>query len=258
MAAYYRQQAEAYLFRPPAQRRLGEAVVPTTLEEWDPSDGAYAIDWLATLTVRGSEWGAAAPLVRTRIAEQEGAETPLWQPRVEIYLDVSGSMPDPCQSFNAMTLAAQILVLAGTRAGGRVRAALYSDSPVTYWEWCRSELEMSRFLLHYIGGGTEFPFELLHASLKECGREQPIRVIVTDTDFDANVAKHPVSIELLREAARSSPATVLLQHLAAEAPVRQYRELGLTVLPVLDLEDYPRVARDLAWSLFPENPPQGG
>jgi hypothetical protein len=252
MAAYYRQQAELYLFRPPPQRRLGEAVVPTTLEEWDPSDGAYAIDWLATLTVRGPEWGAAAPLVRTRIAEHEGTEVPLWQPRVELYLDVSGSMPDPCLSLNAMTLAAQILSMGATRAGGRVRAALYSGAPVTYWQWCRSELELSKFLMHYVGGGTEFPFELLHASLRECGREQPIRVIITDTDFDHNVQQHPVATELLREAVRCSPQTVLLQHLPSPDWVARYRELGMTVVAVPDLADYPRMARDLAWSLFPE------
>ncbi len=38
MAAYYRQQAEKYLFTPPAQRTLGEELVPTTLEDWEPGD----------------------------------------------------------------------------------------------------------------------------------------------------------------------------------------------------------------------------
>ena len=50
---------------------------------------------------------AAAP--SSASPRSEGWEVPLWQPRVEIYLDVSGSMPDPRLTRNAMTLAAQIL-----------------------------------------------------------------------------------------------------------------------------------------------------
>lgn len=258
MAAYYRQAAEGYLFRPKPQRMLGEAVVPTTLEEWEPTDGIPSIDWLATLSLRGSEWGAASPLLRTKIAEEEGGEIPFWQPKLEIYLDVSGSMPDPCRHINAMTLAAQILLLAATRAGGRARAALYSSSAVTSWEWARSELDLSKFLLHYVGGGTEFPFPLLHASLKECGEEQPIRVFITDRDFDSNVEQHKVAPELLCEVASRSPSTVLLQHMPVPERLARYRELGLLPVPVLDFADFPKVARDLAWALFPDDRVPGG
>jgi hypothetical protein len=89
MAAYYRQQAQRYLLRPPPQRTLGEAVVPTTLDDWEPGDAVRDIDWLGTLVQRGPVLGAAQPLRRARIAELEGHDVPLWQPRVEIYLDVS-------------------------------------------------------------------------------------------------------------------------------------------------------------------------
>src|SRR5262249_18470404 len=156
MAAYYRREAERYLLRPPPQLVLGEATTPTTLEEWDPGDALRDVDWPATLAQRGPDFGAAQPLKRDRVAEAEGSEVPLWQPRVEIYLDVSGSMPDPRWHRNAMTLAAQILLTGAIRADGWVRAALYSGTPVTFWEWCRSETELSRFLMHYIGGGTVF------------------------------------------------------------------------------------------------------
>lgn len=252
MAAYYRQQAEAYLFRPPPQPRLGEAVVPTTLEEWEPSSGARSIDWLATLSLRGEEFGSAQPLMRTSIAELEGFDTPLWQPRMEIYLDVSGSMPNPCVAVNAMTLAAQILTLGTVRAGGWVRSLLYSGAPVSHWEWCRSELEMSQFLMHYIGGGTEFPFEILSGSLRECAREQPIRVIISDCDFNRNFEAEPAARQILSQAAELSPHFILLQHMSDSAAGNTYRELGVQVVNVADWQDFPRMARDLAWSLFPE------
>src|SRR5262249_36220342 len=127
MAAYYRREAERYLLRPPPIATVGEAVVPTTLDDWEAGDPAPAIDWLATLLARGERLGAVQPLKRERIADFEGHDVPLWQPRIEIYLDVSGSMPDPRVTRNAMTLAAQILCLGTVRAGGWVRALLYSS-----------------------------------------------------------------------------------------------------------------------------------
>src|SRR3954452_23701503 len=72
MAAYYRQQAERYLLRPPPQLRSGEATTPTTLDEWEPGDPLRDIDWAATLVQRGPDLGAAAPLKRVRVAESEG------------------------------------------------------------------------------------------------------------------------------------------------------------------------------------------
>ncbi|SIO65812.1 hypothetical protein SAMN05444166_7845 [Singulisphaera sp. GP187] len=252
MAAYYRQQAEKYLFTPPAQRTLGEALVPTTLEDWEPGDPLRDIDWLATLVERGHVLGPAMPVKRSRVAEYEGPDVPLWQPRIEIYLDVSGSMPDPRTRRNAMTLGAQILIVAAIRAGGWARATLYSNAHVDYWRWGRSEAELSRFLMHYIGGGTEFPFDVLAASLEECRTNQPIRVIVTDPDFDANYAAAPEHGLIFAEAVRTSAQVVLLLHRPHPRAVAAYRSAGATVVEVPEMDDFPRMAADLARALFPE------
>ncbi|MEK6237971.1 MAG: hypothetical protein N2C14_24935 [Planctomycetales bacterium] len=255
MAAYYRQQAERYLLRPPPQRRLGEAIVPTTLEEWEPGDAAGEIDWLATLLQRGDVLGAATPLKRSRIAEEEGREVAYWQPRIEIYLDVSGSTPDPRRGVNAMTLAAQILTLGAARAGGWTRAAIYSNHPVCHWEWTRSETEISRFLMHYVGGGTNFPFPLLDRSIRECGRDQPIRVIISDVGFDHNYAAllaRSRDNNPLVKAITASPRVILMQHRPNPVELNRYRDLGADVVPVRDMEDFPRMAADLARALFPD------
>lgn len=252
MAAYYRQEAERYLFRPPPQRRLGEAVVPTTLEDWEPGDAVRDIDWLATLLERGEVLGAAQPIQRDRIAEYEGQEVHLWQPRMEIYLDVSGSMPDPRRAINAMTLAAQILLMGTIRAGGWVRALIYSHSPVLFWEWSRSEIELSRFLMHYVGGGTDFPFAVLERSVQECQRDQPIRVIISDTDFDHNYESATENADRFWEAVQSGPHTILLQHRPNPLCVAAYRKLGATVIEVNKMDDFPRLAADLTFALFPE------
>src|SRR5262249_2748351 len=251
MAAYYRQQAERYLLRPPAQRTLGEAIVPTSPEEWEVGDPVRDVDWLTTLLQRGPVLGAVQPLKRTKIAEQEGHDVPLWQPRMEIYLDVSGSMPDPRTTRNAMTLAAQILTVGAIRAGGWVRALVYSHAHVAYWQWCRSEVEMSRFLMHYVGGGTCYPFQVLEKSVKECGAKQPIRVIITDPDFDANYADGgKAAKDTFAEAARRSPYFVLLLHHPVPASAARYKAAGAKVVEVKDMEAFPRMAADLAFALF--------
>jgi hypothetical protein len=249
MAAYYRREAERWLIRPPPQLMMGEAVTATTLEEWEPDESPREIDWPATLTQRGPIYGAALPLKRLRVAEAEGWDVPLWQPRIEIYLDVSGSMPDPRFTQNAMTLAAQILATAAIRAGGLARAVLYSGAPVTHWEWCRSEIELSRFLMHYVGGGTVYPFDLLRRSLEECRDSQPIRVIITDQDFHKNYEECPAHAEVFAEASRLSPHLILMLHASPEEGAA-YRRVGAEVIPVPDLEDYPAMASGLATALF--------
>jgi hypothetical protein len=250
MAAYYRQQAERYLLEPPPQKVLGDAIVPTTLDDWEPGDPIKDVDWLTTLVQRGPVWGGAQPLQRQRIADAEGFDVPLWQPRIEIYLDVSGSMPDPRKKRNAMTLAAQILSTGAIRAGGWVRALLYSGAPVSYWQWCRSEVEMSKFLMHYIGGGTVFPFEILRKSVEECATWQPVRVVITDTDFDHNYQSRKEHATLFAEAVGKSPHFVLLLHRPQEARVQLYSQVGARVVRVPQLEDYPRMAAALAHALF--------
>jgi hypothetical protein len=252
MAAYYRLQADRYLFRPPPQRTEGEAIVPTTPEDWESGDAVRDIDWLATFLERGEQVGGVAPLKRTRIAEFEGFDQPLWQARVEIYLDVSGSMPDPRFALNAMTLAAQVLVSGAIRGGGWVRLLLYSGSPVKYWEWCRSELELSQFLMHYIGGGTEFPFDILEESIDECGGRQPIRVVITDRDFDRNYDADKSAAGIFSRAAARSPHLVLLQHVPDPACTGRYRSAGATVIPIERMDDFPKMAADLSFALFPE------
>jgi hypothetical protein len=251
MAAYYRCEAERYLLRPPPQLIFGEATTPTTLEEWEPGDPLREVDWPATLTQLGPILGAAAPLKRQRVAEAEGWEVPLWQPRLEIYLDVSGSMPDPRWCRNAMTLAALILATGAIRAGGWARAALYSGAPVLFWEWCRSERELSRFLMHYVGGGTEFPFDLLERSVAECGATQPIRAIISDADFHHNWEARKGHATAFAEAASVSPHLVLLLHATGDRDNR-YGRAGARVITVKDLEDYPATAAALAAALFEE------
>lgn len=250
MAAHYRREAEKLLFAPPPIATFSDALVPTTVEEWEPGESIAEIDWLTTLRVRGEVLGTAMPLIRERIADEEGSVVPSFEGRTEIYLDVSGSMPDPTQALNAMTLAAQILVTGTIRAGGAARALLYSTEHIEHWKFCRSEKILSTFLMRYIGGGTSFPFDVLAESVESERHLQPIRVVITDSDFDWNYDSSPANASIVKKAAEKSPALVLLLHAPNRARVRQYESAGARVVPVRTLSDFPVMAAALAHSLF--------
>lgn len=250
MAAHYRREAEKHLFATPPIATWSDALVPTTVEEWEPGESVADIDWLTTLRLRGEALGTAMPLVRERIADEEGSAVPSFEGRTEIYLDVSGSMPDPTQALNAMTLAAQILVTGTLRAGGAARALLYSTKHEKSWEFCRSETILSRFLMRYIGGGTDFPFDVLEASVESERNLQPFRVIITDTDFDYNYDQSPANAGIFKRAAERSPALVLLLHAPNRDRVRKYELAGARVVAVRTLSDFPVMAAALAHSLF--------
>jgi hypothetical protein len=235
MAAHYRREAERWLFRPPPVTVRAEELVPTTLSSFEPGDAVASIDWVATLLQR---------------ADDEGRGAPAWEGRVEIYLDVSGSMPDPKQALNAMTLAAQILALGAVRAGGSARALVYSTGHEKSWAFSRSESVLSRFLLHYIGQGTDFPFEILRASVEELAREQPVRIIITDRDFDSNYDQRPGNAAIFAEAALLSPALVLLLHNPDRARSARYGAAGARVVAVQKLDDFPRLSAELSFALF--------
>ena len=256
MAAHYRREAERFLFKPPPVRLRADELVPTTLEDWEPGDPVGSIDWVATLIGRGETLGAAMPMTRERMADEEGLEDTVWQGRTEIYLDVSGSMPDPTRAINAMTLAAQILVTGTLRAGGAARALVYSTEHESHWTFCRSERILSRFLMSYIGGGTEFPFDVLKDSVEELRREQPVRIIITDRDFDWNYDARPENAPIFARAAARSPALVLLLHAPDMKAARRYEAAGAKVVPVRTLDDFPRMAAALSSSLF-DRPAEG-
>jgi hypothetical protein len=111
---------------------------------------------------------------------------------------------------------------------------------------------MSRFLMHYIGGGTDFPFEVLRESVAECGAQQPVRVVISDTDFDQNLDERPENAGDLTLAAERSARLVLLLHGVSPERVKQYQRAGALVVAVNDLEDFPRMAAELSRALFQE------
>ena len=132
-----------------------------------------------------------------------------------------------------------------------MRAVIYSSGQPLVSEWMSDEETARRFLLHYNGGGTDYPFALLRAFAKE--RDDVMRVIISDSDFLANVAGRG-HLDTLRFACERSK--VLVAFLAADAanaqaglrPVLPARQFRLAI--VQNLSDFGKAAASLADALL--------
>ena len=252
VARHYKRLVDQHLITLPATVPQPDPYLPTTLAEWEIGDAPNAIDWTASVLAAGA-MAAARPLRRDREAEppEEGATGAV---AVEIYLDTSGSMPNPEQALNAMTLAAQILSASAIRQKGKVRGIMYSMDAVVS-DWMYDEEAARRFFLLYAGGGTRFPFATLGKLAAE--RRDVIRVVISDADFLGNLDNEPKAHELLATGISASRRFVALLALARSWSARVEKSFGdalrmpaLRVVHVESLGEFGRVATDLARALF--------
>ena len=249
VSRHYKRLVDQHLIVPPPSPAPPDASLPTVTEEWEWGDNPRAIDWTATILARGA-LGAAQPLRRSLEAEEPSPGVPRF-PAVEIYLDTSGSMPNPATALNAMTLAAQILAASALRRQGVVRGVVYSSGAPLVSDWMYDEERARLFLLQYAGGGTVFPFNVLKASARD--RDDVVRVIISDSDFLSNV-QGPGAMDALRFAVDKSKLVVAFLALdpqwaeKALAPVASSPRFRLAA--VRSMNDFGRAAASLADALF--------
>ncbi len=82
--------------------------------------------------------------------------------RLDLYLDASGSLPDPFLEKAWMVLTGFVLALSALHQGWSVRVTLWSgtNEPIQTQPFSRNELAILTTLTHYLGGSTRFPLEL--------------------------------------------------------------------------------------------------
>lgn len=247
---HYRRLVDRHLLKLPTAPSQPEPYLRTTPQAWEYGDDPSAIDW--TLTVLAKGHLAAAEPLRRELEADVPPPSELGVPSVEVYLDTSGSMPNPEQQLNAMTLAAQVLSASALRKKATVRGIVYSHVDPLVSPWMYDEETARDFLLHYIGGGTLFPFDVLETLSRE--RPDALRVIISDSDFLANVAAEG-NMKLLVEAVRRSRALVAFLALPDDqrarkvlAPVLKERRFRLVV--VKWLSDFGPAAAALSRALL--------
>jgi hypothetical protein len=182
---YYRERAQPYLVPFPS-RRVPESTdpLPEGLESWDIGHSLDELDWFQSV-IQSPRVIPGLTTVQRVWGMSEGREPKLEPLDLDIYVDSSGSMPNPQRSTSYPALAGAILCLSALRAGARVQATLWSGKRQykTTGGFTRDRDAVLGVLTGYFGGATAFPIHVLrdtYAVRKASARPAHVLVISDD------------------------------------------------------------------------------
>jgi len=196
---YYRERARPYLV-PFPHRKAPESVdpLPEGLEAWDIGHALDAADWFQSV-LQSPRIVPGMTTVQRVWGTTEGREPKREPLDLDLYVDSSGSMPNPQQNTSYPALAGAILCLSALRAGARVQATLWSGKKqfTSTNGFVRDYQAVLRVLTGYFGGATAFPIHVLrdtYTTRKADARPAHILVISDDgvsTMFDRDERGSP-------------------------------------------------------------------
>jgi hypothetical protein len=170
---WYRARARRHLVPFPVDREAPESEPELQgLETWEVGDDLAEVDWIGT-TSRSATVLPGMTTVR-RVVESDRGSDPRPRPvDLDLYVDSSGSMPDPRGLVSPAVLGGAVLVLSALRVGARVRVTSWSGpgQVTSSGGLARDEPAALAALLTYHGGGTSFPLaQLADAHPRRAGR----------------------------------------------------------------------------------------
>jgi hypothetical protein len=104
---------------------------------------------------------------------------------LDLYVDSSGSIPNPQISVSYLTLAGAIVALSALRAGARVQATLWSGAGQfeTTRGFITDEHRLLQILTGYIGGATAFPIHILRDTFTaRKPTDRPAHILIISDD----------------------------------------------------------------------------
>jgi hypothetical protein len=182
---YYAERARPYLVPfPSLPSQQSEDPLPEGLDPWDAGDPIDRIDWRESLVL------CPVPIpglttVQRRFGTQPGVEQARRPLDLDLYVDSSGSMPDPRSRLSWPALAGAVICLSALRAGASVQVTLWASRQqvMSTRGFVRSADDCLRILTGYYGGGTQFPLPTLretHAARVKL--KQPTHILVVSDD----------------------------------------------------------------------------
>jgi hypothetical protein len=166
---YYRERALPHLVRFPSNEAPESSeLIPEGTAAWEMGDPLENIDWLESITLSPH----VVPNMTTvqRVWGRDAGVEPVRQPLdLDIYVDSSGSMPNPQQVVSYLTLAGAIIALSALRTGARVQATLWSGARQfeTTGGFIQDEHKILQILTGFIGGATAFPIHILRETYQQ-------------------------------------------------------------------------------------------
>lgn len=181
---YYRDLVQPYLL--PFPKKIQPAPSDTLFaghEQWEIGDDPTELDWVST-----AFYGKPTiPGITTRKILYEPStdnDTPKMLPfDLDLYVDSSGSMPNPAIQLSYPTLAGVLLCVSALRAGAKVKVTLWSsaDQCTSTDGFIDDEQKILAVLTGYFGGATAFPLHVLRDTYAQ-PRERPTQIVVLSDD----------------------------------------------------------------------------
>lgn len=180
---YYRERALPHLIPFPVRPAVqsGEPQLEA-LEPWEIGDPLDEIDWLQSVTISPKPVPGLTT-VRRAYSVDSGAE-PDGQPvDLDLYVDSSGSMPNPQVATSYPALAGAIIALSALRAGSAVQVTLWSGKHQVQATrgFVRDGDSVLRVLTGFFGGATAFPIHRLRDTY-EAGVRRPTHILHISDD----------------------------------------------------------------------------
>ncbi|HNF25541.1 MAG TPA: VWA domain-containing protein [Leptospiraceae bacterium] len=166
---YYKERAIPYLVPFPVKdiALAGEPIMEGT-DLWDVSSPMENINWFQS-ALKSPVPIPGYTLVEDFFGMDTGREKTKEPVDLDIYVDCSGSMPNPGYNISYLALAGTIICISALRVGARVQATLWSGTGEyhTTKGFIRDEKEILKIVTGYIGGATAFPLNLLRKTYLE-------------------------------------------------------------------------------------------
>jgi hypothetical protein len=160
---YYRERAQPHLIPFPAHRpKTAAEPLIAAVEPWDIGEPLDRIDWLSSLTLSPRPIPGLTTLQRGYETDPGRERSPV-PVDLDLYVDSSGSMPDPRRWISYPALAGAIIALSALRAGASVQATLWSGKREVLGTegFVRDGDAVLRILTGFFGGATCFPIHRL-------------------------------------------------------------------------------------------------
>lgn len=181
---YYRERALPHLVDFP-RRPIPRAPEPEMegLEPWEMGESIERVDWLHSLAL------SPTPIPGFTIMQRRMTEDPAYDQQpipvdLDLYVDSSGSMPNPQVSTSFPALAGAIVALSALRAGASVQVTLWSGKRDVMGTagFVRDADQILRVLTGFFGGSTCFPIHRLRDTYPAQGQRKRVAHILMISD----------------------------------------------------------------------------
>lgn len=255
---YYKEKARPHLVPYPVMESE-ESTEPQLegYEIWQPGQMIERINWFQTL-LRSPVVIPGYTTVQNRYGTSPGQQKDVIPVDLDLYVDCSGSMPQPTVSLSYPALAGTIIALSALRTGARVQVTLWSGPD--QWKmtdgFVKDEKEIMKVLLGYLGGGTAFPLHVLRKTYLEdpLPRRKVHILVISDSGVDTIFQKDElgnsgakIAKQALQQAGGGGTfALQLYGDWKGYKPLVRASEIGYRIHCVAGAEDLTRFARNFA------------